>query len=154
MGSKPLNEAGDEATLDVEYIMSMGVKIPTTWVYINGHTANPFASWLTWASNTTTIPLVHSLSVGEPEGGFASDNGGLQAITRMNAELMALGARGVSILFASGDSGYQVQQKYPASSPYVTSVGGATLGSIFRQPYVQPLGVFFEKATHSYMDTP
>ena len=54
---------------------------------------------------------------------------------------MALGARGVSILFASGDSGYQVQQKYPASSPYVTSVGGSTLGAIFRQPYVRPLGV-------------
>ena len=68
-------------------------------------TANPFSNWLTWASNTSLIPWVHSLSVGEPEDEFASDNGGEAAVSRMNHEMAAVGARGVSILFASGDSG-------------------------------------------------
>ena len=43
---------------------------------------------------------MHSLSVGEPEDEFALDNGGQKAIVRMNAEMMALGARGISIIFA------------------------------------------------------
>lgn len=133
---KNTNTAGDEATLDVQFIITMGQLVPTWWVYINGHTANPFASWLTWASNTTQIPYVQSLSVGEPETTIQSDNGGPAAITRMNNEMMALGARGVSLFFASGDSGFVSAQKYPASSPYVTSVGGVTFGAIFNQGYI------------------
>eukprot|EP00756_Hemistasia_phaeocysticola_P009952 Hpha_TRINITY_DN14973_c1_g10::TRINITY_DN14973_c1_g10_i1::g.144680::m.144680/K01279/TPP1, CLN2; tripeptidyl-peptidase I len=122
--------AGDEASLDVQYITATGQGVPLTWVYIDGHTANPFASWVTWASNTSVVPWVHSLSVGEPEDEFQSDNGGPAAVLRMNQELMALGTRGVSILFASGDSGYQKAQKYGSSSPYVTSVGGVFNGEL------------------------
>lgn len=124
--------AGDEATLDVQFIIGSGQLVPTWWVYINGHSANPFDNWITWASNTTQIPFVHSLSVGEPEDAIAKDNGGEAFITRMNNEMMALGARGVTIVFASGDSGFVSAQKYPASSPYVTSVGGTTWGAIFK----------------------
>ena len=144
-------DAGDEATLDVQYIQASGQGVPLTWVYINGHTSDPFANWIMWASNTSEIPLVHSLSVGEPEDEIARDNGGLSYITRMNDEMMAMSARGISIIFASGDSGtqddffffnsikhtciyaytthththtgYQPNQKFPSSSPYVTSVG-------------------------------
>ena len=76
------------------------------------------------------MPYVHSLSVGEPEDEFASDNGGVSAVDRMNNEMAAIGARGVSIIFASGDSGYQKAQKYPSSSPYVTSVGGVFNGEL------------------------
>ena len=54
----------------------------------------------------------------------------------MNNEMMALGSRGVSLFFASGDSGFVSAQKYPASSPYVTSVGGVTFGAIFNQGYI------------------
>ena len=79
-------EAGDEATLDVEFIIAMGQLVPTWWVYIDGHVANPFASWLVWASNTSQIPYVHSLSVGEPEREIQGDIGGPAAIRRMNDE--------------------------------------------------------------------
>ncbi len=44
--------------------------------------------------------------------------------------MVALGTRGVSILFASGDSGYQPILKYGASSPFVTSVGGIFNGEL------------------------
>lgn len=124
-------EAGDEASLDIQYISATGQGVPLWWVYIDGHTANPFSDWITWASNTSGIPFVHSLSVGEPEDEFAHDNGaGEVAVERMNHEMMAMGARGISIIFASGDSGYNAAQKYGSSSPYVTSVGGVFNGEL------------------------
>jgi len=116
--------AGDEASLDTQFIIATGSQVPTWWVYIDGHAANPFSNWLVWASNNSAIPFVHSLSVGEPEGEA------VDFIARMNAEMMALGARGISIIFASGDSGYAEEQKFGSSSPYVTSVGGVYNGDL------------------------
>ena len=48
--------------------------------------------------------------------------------------MAALGVRGVSILFASGDSGYLPNLKYGASSPFVTSIGGVFNGDIGYDP--------------------
>jgi tripeptidyl-peptidase-1 len=116
---------GNEGSLDVQYITAMGSGTPTWWVYIDGHADNPFASWLTYMSNNKDVPLVQSLSVGAAEGEV-----GDALIARMNAEIAALGARGVTVLFASGDSGYQPQQKFGAASPFVTAVGGVWRGEM------------------------
>ena len=48
---------------------------------------------------------------------------------RINTEFVKAGARGISLLFASGDSGAtctagMYTPNWPAASPYVTSVGG------------------------------
>ena len=53
---------------------------------------------------------------------------------RMNAEMAAMGLRGISIIFASGDSGYTPAQNYPSSSPYVTSMGGVWYGPLGESP--------------------
>lgn len=45
-----------------------------------------------------------------------------------------LGARGVSILFASGESGYVPNLKYGASSPFVTAIGGVFNGDLGYDP--------------------
>jgi len=82
-------------------------------------------------SNATTIPLVHSLSVGEPENEL-----GNALVARMNDELAALGARGATIVFASGDSGYVPIQKFGAGSPFVTAVGGVWNGEIGGDSYL------------------
>jgi subtilase family serine protease len=71
---------------------------------------------------------VHSLSVGIPENEFAA------VIPSMNAQLMALGARGVTIVVATGDGGYSVNLNYPASSPYVLAVGGVWNGDLGTDP--------------------
>ncbi|CAK0834070.1 unnamed protein product [Prorocentrum cordatum] len=120
-------KAGDEASLDAEIITTTGRGIETTYVYIDGGTSNPFANWLIWAAKASDaeLPKVHSLSVGAPEGAV-----GDVIIQRMNTEMAALGVRGVSIVFASGDSGYQPEQKFGAASPYVTSVGGVYNGEM------------------------
>jgi tripeptidyl-peptidase-1 len=59
--------------------------------------------------------------------------------TRVNAEFQALGARGVSIMFSSGDGGVAGSQPsdcpngfiptFPAASPYVTAVGATDVPS-------------------------
>jgi len=120
-----------EAALDTEFIISFGIGTPTWWEYIDGHADNPFASWLTYMSNATTIPLVHSLSVGSPE-----DEVGNALVARMNDEMAALGARGATIVFASGDSGYKPNQKFGAGSPWVTAVGGIWNGEIGGDNYL------------------
>lgn len=117
--------AQTEASLDTQYIIAFGPGTPTWWMYIDGHAANPFASWLTYMSNASSIPWVHSLSVGCPETEV-----GNSLVERMNTEMAALGARGATIVFASGDSGYQAAQKFGAGSPYVTAVGGVWNGEL------------------------
>ena len=52
----------------------------------------------------------------------------------MNTEMAALGVRGVTIVFASGDGGYSPVLKYGASSPYVLSVGGIFNGELRNSP--------------------
>ena len=128
-------QPGIEGSTDVEYITTTGNMVPTYWVYLNATDPNPFTTWLTWSANVSDaeLPLVHSLSVGVPENAF--ETLGASAIPRMNNEMAALGVRGASIFFASGDSGYPGQyQSYPASSPYVTAVGGVWNGDLGMSP--------------------
>ncbi len=58
-------------------------------------------------------------------------------MSAVNAYFAAMGARGVTLLFASGDSGVggnvgcgpqnQFVPSFPAGAPWVTAVGGTTL---------------------------
>jgi tripeptidyl-peptidase-1 len=154
---------GNEGSLDVQYITAMGSGTPTWWVYIDGSAENPFASWLTYMSNNKDIPLVQSLSVGAAEGEV-----GDALIARMNAEIAALGARGVTVLFASGDSGYKPQQKFGAASPFVTAVGGVWRGEMGSDDFIStdeistggfsssdanPIQKWQEKAVASFLKT-
>lgn len=107
--------------------------VPTWWFYLEGSKNDPFADWLVWSSNSTKIPYVHSLSVGGDENEYEHDNP-KGTLERMNNELKALGARGCSIVFASGDSGFLKSLKYGASSPFVTAVGGIWTGDIGGEP--------------------
>ena len=72
--------------------------------------------------------LVHSLSFGGRERGYEQDGG-----ARCNVEIMKAGARGMTIVAASGDSGVYYpgllplwlaprafQPMFPQTSPYVT----------------------------------
>merc|ERR1712087_947138 len=89
----------------------------------------PFLKWLTQVSQTPDfeVPKIFSTSYGEDE-----DSWSLAAATRLNVEFQKAGARGISLLFASGDEGANCEgdEKYkpetPGSSPWVTAVGGTT----------------------------
>jgi Subtilase family len=134
-GKNDPSQPGTEASLDVEYIMTTGRLVNTSWVYLDQNDPNPFTSWLTWAAKCSDdeLPLVHSLSVGVPENEFETLGAG--AIARMNTEMAALGARGATLVFASGDAGYPGQyQNYPASSWAVLATGGVWNGDLGLTP--------------------
>jgi tripeptidyl-peptidase-1 len=81
--------------------------------------------------NFTFSPLVNSVSYGDVESSISKTYA-----DRVNVEFMKFGALGRSLLFASGDDGVgcnsagtKFEPNWPASSPYVTSVGGTFLQS-------------------------
>ena len=113
-----------EANLDMQYITTMSPMSPTTYWYINDW----FTGWLLTVANSLDPPKVLSISYGATETGMVAsvyDSFAVQAIK--------LGTMGVTIVAASGDDGASGFGKcgyvplFPASSPYVLSVGGTTV---------------------------
>ena len=102
-------------------------------LHVGGPTATPFEDLLQLALDDPTITVL-SLSYGAPEQGALDDS-----IDSSNTMFQALGASGVSVFVSSGDSGAFLSEAHggagcaafapawPASSPWVTSVGGSTL---------------------------
>ena len=70
--------------------------------------------------------------------------------------MAAIGVRGVSILFASGYSGYLPNLKYGASIPFVTSIGGVFNGDIRYDPleanFLSTGGVSLRRQTPTIQD--
>jgi subtilase family serine protease len=56
-------------------------------------------------ANTTEAPLVTSISYGDSEKGYFNKFGSYVYIDRMNAELMKMAARGLTVVAGSGDAG-------------------------------------------------
>lgn len=125
--------SGIEATLDTQYIAGLGANI-TTWFWSTGgrhENQEPFLEWMMAVGNTSAVPWVHSVSYGDNE-----DSLSVAYMRRINTEFMKAGVRGISILFASGDDGAgckknKFRPSFPASSPFVTTVGGTG----FKNPF-------------------
>ena len=118
--------SGIEASLDTQYIMSLGAMVPTWfWSTAGRHASQePFLEWLLDISNHSEVPWVHSVSYSDNE-----DTLDVAYMNRINVEFQKAGARGLTFLFASGDNGAGCKKQkfrpmYPSSSPYVTTVGG------------------------------
>jgi len=85
-------------------------------------------TWYYELNNETSPPWVHSISYGS-QGDYPSNDYQF----RFDVELQKVGIRGVSIIFASGDSGSgcakasgcgcSFNPSFPATTPHVTSVG-------------------------------
>lgn len=125
--------SGIEASLDTQYIMSLGAMVPT-WFWSTGgrhQSQEPFLEWLLDISNRSVVPWVHSVSYSDNE-----DTLDVAYMNRMNVEFQKAGLRGLSFLFASGDNGAgckkaKFRPMYPSSSPYVTTVGGTAFNDPF-----------------------
>eukprot|EP00746_Dinoflagellata_sp_MGD_P081603 gnl/MRDRNA2_/MRDRNA2_32444_c0_seq1.p1 gnl/MRDRNA2_/MRDRNA2_32444_c0~~gnl/MRDRNA2_/MRDRNA2_32444_c0_seq1.p1 ORF type:complete len:568 (-),score=126.00 gnl/MRDRNA2_/MRDRNA2_32444_c0_seq1:65-1768(-) len=132
---------GTESMLDIEQITSMGGNIESEFWGFKGNSPDnkanePFMKWLAQVSSTADadVPKVFSTSYGEDESSWS-----YAAAQRLNVEFMKAGTRGISLLFASGDSGANCKgtkfsPNEPASSPYVTSVGGTMPGLLYPKP--------------------
>ncbi|KAA8569851.1 hypothetical protein EYC84_002194 [Monilinia fructicola] len=141
------NGAGKEANLDLTAITGISYPTPITAYSTGGqppfnasigtdsNSNEPYADWLNYvlAQPDSEIPQVISTSYGDEEQTVPEFYA-----KRVCEQLAQLGARGVSILFSSGDYGVgdngtcisndgknttQFIPDFPTSCPYVTSVG-------------------------------
>jgi len=132
---------GVEAMLDIETVTGVAGNVESEfWGFAGKSPDNPqnepFLKWLMQLSSTSDadVPKIFSTSYGEDEGSWS-----LAAAQRLNVEFQKAGARGISLLFASGDSGPSCKDgKFrpngPASSPWVTAVGGTSQGKTWPKP--------------------
>ncbi|KAH9167872.1 subtilisin-like protein [Lactarius sanguifluus] len=127
------NHPGTEANLNVQYASGMAYPTPITYYSVGDGTDDEddqYLSWLNYMLNLDEIPQTISTSYANYESDFTLD------YARALCDLfMQLGARGVSVLFASGDDGVgegdcmidgkvRFRPTFPASCPWVTTVGG------------------------------
>ena len=120
-----------ESNLDLEYIMALSQGSPTTSWY----TEDFFHVWLVEVANSTSPPLVLSISYGAEEKTVA-----VAVLNAFTVQAVKLGLMGVTIFAASGDDGANSRSVrvngitscgyisiFPASNPFVTSVGATAV---------------------------
>jgi len=108
----------------------------TTWSYAmkQFNVWNDLTTWTQEIDNETNPPFIHSVSYGS-QGNYPSDS----YRERLNQEFQKMGTRGLTIVFASGDSGAGCTDNglsnigetcdctfypsFPATCPYVLTVG-------------------------------
>ena len=121
-----------EGNLDLQYIMAMSPGSPT--LYWHAHAS--IALWLAIILQTNKLPWVLSVSYGAYE-----DSTSLNEINLFTAKAIQLGVMGVTIAVASGDYGAadthfdkltcRYAPDFPATSPYVISVGATMVITSF-----------------------
>lgn len=73
LGPNDPSNPGDEASLDIEYIMGVAVGVPTWFVYTAGRDADqePFLEWMVAMEARPDCPLVFSVSYGDDENSLS-----------------------------------------------------------------------------------
>lgn len=122
-----------EGSLDIQYMMAVS-QSPTTYYYVEYQS---FSSFLSLVLDSANPPLVISISYGQDEGGVSYSE-----MSYFNVQALKLGAMGITIVVASGDDGALsdlargqptncgYSPSYPATSPYVVSVGATMVSCI------------------------
>lgn len=131
VGVNDPSHPGMEATLDIQYIMGVAPKVPVEfWSQASFDFFSDLTIFFNQIKNSPNPPLVFSISYGSQ---FVYPSEAYR--TKLNHDIASLGARGISIIFASGDSGTgcflcaEYVDSVPATLPYVTSVGATTFQS-------------------------
>jgi tripeptidyl-peptidase-1 len=163
-----------EGSLDIQYIMGVAPNA-TTWFYSMKQFDfwSDLVNWTSVIANEPTPPWIHSVSYGE-QGNYPS----AAYRERLNQEFQKLGARGLSIVFASGDDGAGcggeedascciLDPSFPATCPYVTAIGATRFlsGNTGPEGAVQlfgsgggfswlfPVQTWQESAVHAYLSS-
>ncbi|TFY57291.1 hypothetical protein EVJ58_g7105 [Rhodofomes roseus] len=123
--------AGTEANLDIEYAVGLATNVSAYFVTVGGSFDDALLDAANYLLSMDSPPQVVSTSYGDNENVLSEKLA--NSICNAYAQL---GARGVSILYASGDGGVSGNQAsdnctefvpvFPASCPYVTTVGATT----------------------------
>ncbi len=117
-----------ESLLDIEWASTAagGGAIPLSVYYSMQYS---ILDWISAVNDNEEAELVHSVSYGNDEAQQVS----AEYMESCNTEFMKAGVRGLSLFIASGDQGVYGREGpgnnvfnpgFPASSPWITSVGG------------------------------
>ncbi|RPD61263.1 subtilisin-like protein [Lentinus tigrinus ALCF2SS1-6] len=125
-----------EATLDIQYTVGIATNVPTTFVSVGNRNQDGdlggFLDIINFLLDQDAPPLVLTTSFGFNEAGFEQEPDLAVSLCTAYGQL---GARGTSILFASGDGGVSGSQSsnacdgqafvptFPSGCPFLTSVG-------------------------------
>lgn len=133
VGDAKQNGEGVEALLDIQYIMGVAVGVKAEfWEWKANDFCHDLNGWSSEILSDDDTPSVHSVSYGW-QGKLSQL--GCQAADQSTVEdnFAKIAAVGKSVIFASGDSGSgytgalfgaHIYPSWPASSPWVTAVGG------------------------------
>ncbi|KAJ7728592.1 family S53 protease [Mycena maculata] len=125
------SKAGIEANLDVQYTIGIATGVPVFFVstgddYQDGDLEG-FLDMVNFLSAEDSVPQVMTTSYGENETDMSK-----ALAFKLCTAYAAFGARGTSVLFASGDGGVEggqsqtctkYQAAFPAGCPFLTAVG-------------------------------
>jgi tripeptidyl-peptidase-1 len=175
-----------EGNIDMQYLISTGYPVNVHTYNVAGrgylvpdldfpspdkNSNEPYLDWLNYMLSQNDEDLPHTVSVSYSEAEQTVPQSYRQKVCEM---LGQLGARGVSLIFATGDNGpggscqtndgrnvTRFQPNFPATCPYVTSVGstsginperasGFSSGG-FSDTWQRPS--YQDKAVTSYLDT-
>ncbi|KAI0030067.1 family S53 protease-like protein [Vararia minispora EC-137] len=134
-GSNPqgINQAGIEANLDIQYTVGVASGVPTIFYGVGSDNQDGLFGFLDLANHLLAQenpPHVLTTSYGANEADVS-----VPLYQNLCAAYMQLAARGISVLYASGDGGVAGSQStncttflptFPSGCPYVTSVGATT----------------------------
>jgi len=98
-------KASTEGSLDIQFIMGIAPGIKTEFWYYSGK--DFCGDLLTWSYSVLTTkdgPLVHSVSYGN-QGNLTQLGCGDASVATIEANFAKVAARGITLIFASGDSG-------------------------------------------------
>ncbi|KAI0294269.1 family S53 protease [Multifurca ochricompacta] len=126
-----LGRAGIEADLDIQYTIGVASGVPNFFISVGNKfqdgALQGFLDIINFLSGESAPPQVLTTSYGQNENTIS-----LALANSLCNAYAALGARGVSILFASGDGGVSGSQSatcttfvptFPSGCPFMTSVG-------------------------------
>lgn len=132
VGDKKETGEGVEALLDIQFIMGVVPGVKTEfWEWKGNNFCADLNGWTTEILSETDGPKVHSVSYGW-QGQLSQLGCQASDISTVEDNLAKIATTGVSIIFASGDSGSaytggilggHMYPSWPASSPWVTAVG-------------------------------
>ncbi|KAI0093371.1 family S53 protease [Irpex rosettiformis] len=127
------SQAGIEADLDTQYTIGIATGVPVTFISTGNNIKDSVGGFFDLAEfllGESAPPSVVTTSYGENEQDI-----GTSAANQLCSAFQQLGARGVSILYSSGDGGVAGSQTtrctnflatFPSGCPFMTSVGATT----------------------------
>ena len=123
VGSPNKQEAGTEASLDIQYIMGVAPHVKTEfWEWASMDFCSDLVNYsATMLACESDCPLVHSVSYGW-QGNLTQLQCTDDKVKVIDDNFMKIAAKGVSVIFASGDSG-------SGYSPQNTCSGGSSPGT-------------------------